>query len=229
MNKSGFTLIELLVVLAIIAILAALLLPALAHARASARRATCTSNLHQINLATRMYADDHRDAIRAVTNKEALYFTYKESLEPYLTQHGSNSQVTVFACPADDFNCDDPVIQNLFSFQPPVSGRSFHRQPTTHYSSYFFNGLAPDNPETRSGQKPFSSAREPSRVMLVGEISGAFGLSTHERRQPYQFNNARNMMSFVDGHVSFISIYWDGVKGFDGIAYFYEPPPGYNY
>lgn len=36
-------------------------------------------------------------------------------------------------------------------------------------------------------------------------------------------------MSFVDGHVSYIPIYWDGVKGFDGISAFYEPPPGYEY
>lgn len=71
--KRAFTLIELLVVFAIITILAALLLPALSRAEGAARRATCISNARQINLALRMYADDHQDAIRAVTNKEALY------------------------------------------------------------------------------------------------------------------------------------------------------------
>lgn len=57
----GFTLVELLIVITIISILAAMLLPALYKAKASAQGTLCASNMKQIGTGLTMYANDNKD------------------------------------------------------------------------------------------------------------------------------------------------------------------------
>jgi prepilin-type N-terminal cleavage/methylation domain-containing protein len=238
----GFTLLELLVVIAIIAILAALLLPALRSAKDSARKTTCLDNLKQINLGVRMYGDDANDAPpvpgAATVKLVTLYWGYKELMKNYVGLNGASSpRDKLFACPADAF-----YPSFLSNGNPPWQyvRQSLHAQPKFDFSSYTFNGG--DNVARSNGASTvvlpglagvkLSSVINPARTVLVTEASALAPWSWHAPSPSLLFTDAKNMVSFVDGHVSYIKIYWDSTRypgGSLSLAYRYNPPAGYDY
>jgi prepilin-type N-terminal cleavage/methylation domain-containing protein len=104
-KRTGFTLIELLVVVAIISVLIALLMPALASARQSAKLISCGSQLHQLGMALSSYAFEHSDKYppgtgfnypwmrHSCTDYKDLSFIGNDLL-PYV-----GNKVEIFYCP----------------------------------------------------------------------------------------------------------------------------------
>ena len=177
-TKRGFTLIELLVVIAIIAILAAMLLPALARAKAKAQQTQCLNNMKQIGYGVSMYGSDNAEKFpycrswgKAWGDDHALGTKYlPELLEPYMGKNtGSNLTLNVkpgssiYVCPVG-IQAKDPAVTGFATMLKD-----------NDYLTYVWNHIYLATDGSYDVSRPVSGRRttrvvNPSSAVLVWEM-----------------------------------------------------------
>ncbi|HYE61806.1 MAG TPA: type II secretion system protein [Phycisphaerales bacterium] len=116
----GFTLIELLVSVAVIGVLVSLISPGLAKSRLAARSVSCLAKLRNLQLTTRIYADEHRTLPVNVMHLSIPVYDLK---------------ATSWRCPEDRQAANTPMSTVSYSsftylaplyMDPPASGMVLH-------------------------------------------------------------------------------------------------------
>lgn len=215
-KPNAFTLTDLLALVAAVSVLSALILAAITTSQAKARLAVCSSNLQRVNQAVLSFCKDNAQTLPTIIPNDTrpLWWWYKEQVKKYVGLTGESSKSDlVFACPMDR-GYSDPA--------------PFHDNARFDYGSYVYNGVTLPGMPGIAGL-PLSGIKHPQKTLLVMEWTAHAPLSWHrsktgKRNSPF-YCDAQSVVGFVDGHVSFSKIYYDGYNA----AYTQDPIDGYDY
>jgi prepilin-type N-terminal cleavage/methylation domain-containing protein/prepilin-type processing-associated H-X9-DG protein len=134
-KRSAFTLVELLVVIAIIGMIIALLLPAVQAAREAARRASCASNLRQLDVGLQNYASARGRLPPGRGAPLPKIFSTQAYLLPYMEEQSLRNLIDFDAAPAaftvgpksydgaKNFQAAITVVSGLLCPSDPIVGR----------------------------------------------------------------------------------------------------------
>ena len=193
-SRTGFTLIELLVVIAIIGILAAIMFPAFATARESARRAACGSNLRQIGMGLQMYTMDHTERMPGAgpTGRE---------WPDFLGSYTRNTQI--FACPSSSET--QPVINDGGTSKLSY-GYNALVIDATHYGFALPGGepvslSSVDLPSETIAIFDYLGANAPAEAQLTAASHLPDGGASNTRVAPRHLEGFNAL--YADGHVKF--------------------------
>jgi len=219
--RPAFTLIELLVVIAIIAVLAALLLPALARAKAAANTTACRSNARQLAICLAMYADEYTAYPFSVDFKRQLM--WYDQLTPFYENTGRvntnpTNQNKLLLCPAYKGGSGVTVWSpNYFGYRGGSYGYNGFGTKSVGY--IYFNTGGADSTLGLGGASGFVPSEPmtsdkilvPSDMIGLGDSmlmpfgdgsTGSFVLTIADgQRNVAARHNGGSNIGFCDGHV----------------------------
>lgn len=117
LRRRGFTFIELMLVIGVIAVLAAILFPVFARAREQARTQSCRTNLLNIGLALRIYAQEH----------DGLYPPNEYDMSPLYPKYVARE--LIFQCPSGAYDSEHSLRMVPPGWQPPKLPKSPPAEP----------------------------------------------------------------------------------------------------